>query len=59
MAEPFMSSEGNRQRAKWNRENRRWTSAGYGERNVHKVGYGTGETLLARGESQEKVWPIN
>lgn len=52
-----MSSEGNRQRG--GNSEQRWTSAGYGERNVHKVWRGTGETLLVRGESREKVRPIN
>lgn len=57
MAEQFISSEGNRQRG--SNSEQRWTSAGYGERDVHKVGCGTGEALLVRGGSQEKVWPIN
>lgn len=38
---------------------RRWVSPGYGERNVHKARCGTGEILLDRGESREKVLSIN
>lgn len=38
---------------------RRWVPPGYGERNVHKARCGTGEILLDRGESREKVLSIN
>ena len=39
-----MASEGKRQRGRNSEE--RWTFPGYGEWNVVRVGFGTGETLL-------------